>query len=112
VLVGDEKMVRKLGNRGTLPIEVIPFGLTLATRMIKALGLRPRVREHDGKPYITDNGNLILDCGVKSISNPARLDRELLAIPGVLGTGLFVGMADIVLVAESSGKTSVLKRKR
>jgi ribose 5-phosphate isomerase A len=112
VLVGDEKMVRKLGNRGTLPVEVIPFGLPLATRMIKALGLKPRVRERDGKPYITDNGNLILDCGVKEIPNPARLDRELLAIPGVLGTGLFVGMADIVLVAESSGKTSVLKRKR
>jgi ribose 5-phosphate isomerase A len=112
VLVGDEKMVRKLGNRGTLPVEVIPFGLPLATRKIKALGLKPRVREHDGKTYITDNGNLILDCAVKQISNPARLDRELLAIPGVLGTGLFVAMADIVLVAESSGKTSVLKRKR
>ena len=112
VLVGDEKMVRKLGKRGTLPVEVVPFGLPLATRMIKALGLKPRVRERDGKPFITDNGNLILDCGVKQICNPARLDRELLAIPGVVGTGLFVGMADIVLVAESSGKTSVLKRKR
>ena len=66
VLVGDEKMVRKLGNRGTLPVEVIPFGLPLATRMIKALGLKPQVREHDGKPYITDNGNLILDCGGKA----------------------------------------------
>jgi ribose 5-phosphate isomerase A len=112
VLVGEEKMVPKLGHRGSLPVEVIPFGVPLATRMIKALGLRPRVREHQGNKFVTDNGNLILDCGVKSIANPARLDRDLLAIPGVLGTGLFVAMADIVLIAESSGKIGVLKRKR
>lgn len=112
VLVGEEKMVPKLGHRGSLPVEVIPFGVSLATRMIKSLGLRARVREHQGNTFVTDNGNLILDCGVKSIANPARLDRDLLAIPGVLGTGLFVAMADIVLIAESSGKISVLKRKR
>lgn len=112
VLVGEEKMVRKLGSRGDLPVEVIPFGLSLATRKIKALGLRPQVREHQGKPYITDNGNLILDCGVNGIANPARLDRELLAIPGVLGTGLFVAMADMVLVAQTSGKIITLKPKR
>ena len=112
VLVGEEKLVPKLGHRGSLPVEVIPFGVSLATRMIKALGLRPRIREHQGKTLVSDNGNLILDCGVKSIANPARLDRELRAIPGVLGTGLFVAMADIVLVAESSGKIGILKRKR
>src|SRR5713101_8040894 len=112
VLVGEEKMVPKLGHRGSLPVEVIPFGVALATRMIKALGLRPRVREHQGKTFVTDNGNLILDCGVKGIPYPARLDREIREIPGVVGTGLFVAMADIVLVAELSGKIAVHKRKR
>ena len=112
VLVGEEKMVPKLGHRGSLPVEVIPFGVSLATRMIKALGLRPRVRENQGKPFVTDNGNLILDCGVKKIANPGRLDRELRAIPAVVGTGLFVGMADIVLIAEGSGKIKMLKRQR
>ena len=72
--------------------------------------MKPRVRENAGKEFITDNGNLILDCAVKKIANPARLDRELLAIPGVVGTGLFIAMADIVLVAEASGKIRVLKR--
>jgi ribose 5-phosphate isomerase A len=105
-------MVPKLGHRGSLPVEVIPFGVSLATRMIKALGLRPRVREEQGKPFVTDNGNLILDCGVKKIANPGRLDRELRAIPAVVGTGLFVGMADIVLIAEASGKIRMLKRQR
>jgi ribose 5-phosphate isomerase A len=110
VLVGYEKIVKWLGERGPLPVEVIPFGLSLVTAKIKAMGMKPQVREKDGQQYITDNGNLILDCAVKKITNPARLDRELLAIPGVVGTGLFVGMASVVLVAEESGKTRTLKR--
>jgi len=110
VLVGYEKIVKWLGERGPLPVEVIPFGLSLVTAKIKAMGLKPKVREKDGQKYITDNGNLILDCAVKKITNPARLDRELLAIPGVVGTGLFVALASVVLVAEESGKIRALKR--
>jgi ribose 5-phosphate isomerase A len=109
VLVGYEKMVKKLGGRGSLPVEVVPFGVSLVTAKIKAMGMKPRVRENDGQQFVTDNGNLILDCAVKKIANPARLDRELLAIPGVVGTGLFVAMADLVLVAEESGKIRTLK---
>jgi ribose 5-phosphate isomerase A len=110
VLVGYEKIVKRLGERGPIPVEVVPFGVTLVTAKIKALGMKPRVRESDGQQYVTDNGNLILDCAVKKMANPARLDRELLAIPGVVGTGLFVAMADVVLVAESSGKIRALRR--
>ena len=110
VLVGDEKMVKRLGDRGSIPVEVIPFGVPLAMAQIKALGMKPRIREKDGKEFVTDSGNWILDCAVKKIANPARLDRDLLAIPGVVGTGLFIAMADVVLVAESSGKIRVLKR--
>ena len=109
-LVGYEKMVKKLGDRGSIPIEVVPFGVSLVSAKIKALGMKPRVRESNGTQFITDNGNLILDCAVKKIANPARLDRELLAIPGVVGTGLFIAMADVVLVAEASGKIRTLKR--
>ena len=83
---------------------MVPFGLRLVSAKIKAMGMKPRVRENPVKEFITDNGNLILDCAVKPIANPARLDRELLAIPGVVGTGLFIAMADIVLIAEASGK--------
>ncbi len=110
VLVGYEKIVKRLGEQGPLPVEVIPFGVSLVTAKIKAMGMKPQVREKDGQKFITDNGNLILDCAVKTIANPARLDRELLAIPGVVGTGLFVRMADVVLVAEESGKIRTLKR--
>lgn len=110
VLVGSEKLVPRLGHRGSLPVEVVPFGLPLVSRKIAALGLKPKVRSVDGKDFITDNGNLILDCGVKRIANAARLDRDLLAIPGVVGTGIFAAMADVVLVAEPSGRIRTLKR--
>jgi ribose 5-phosphate isomerase A len=110
VLVGSEKLVPRLGHRRSLPVEVVPFAVPLAMRMIAALGLKPQVRVADSENYVTDNGNLILDCGVARISNPARLDRDLLAIPGVVGTGLFVNMTDLVLVAEPSGKIRRLKR--
>jgi ribose 5-phosphate isomerase A len=110
VLVGYEKMVKKLGDRGSIPVEVVPFGLPLVTAKIKSLGMKPRVRENDGKQFITDNGNLILDCAVTKIASPARLDRDLLAIPGVVGTGLFIALADVVLVAEESGKIRTLKQ--
>jgi ribose 5-phosphate isomerase A len=110
VLVGYEKMVKRLGDHGVIPVEVVPFGVSLVSAKIKAMGIKPRVREKDGKEFITDNGNVILDCAVKKIASPARLDRDLLAIPGVVGTGLFIGMADVVLVAEASGKIRALKR--
>jgi ribose 5-phosphate isomerase A len=110
VLVGYEKILKRLGDRGSIPVEVVPFGVPLVFAKIKAMGMKPRVRESEGKEFITDNGNLIFDCAVKTIASPARMDRELLAIPGVVGTGLFVAMADVVLVAEASGKIRTLKR--
>jgi ribose 5-phosphate isomerase A len=112
VLIGEEKLVPKLGHRGSLPVEVVPFGAPLAIARIKALGLKPKLRQKDADLFITDNGNVILDCAVKRISNPARLDRELLAIPGVVGTGLFIGMASTVLVAGASGKITARNRSR
>jgi ribose 5-phosphate isomerase A len=109
VLVGEEKLVKRLGARGSLPVEVVPFALPLVSRKIAKLGLKPTVRQKDGSDFITDNGNLILDCGVKEIHNPARLDRDLLGIPGVVGTGIFVAMASMVLVARRNGKIDVLR---
>jgi ribose 5-phosphate isomerase A len=112
VLVGEEKLVAKLGTRRRLPVEVVPFAVPLAVKTISRLGLKPRVRPSDGGDFITDNGNLILDCGVADIHYPARLDRELLAIPGVVGTGLFCGMASLVLVASATGGVRILRPKR
>jgi ribose 5-phosphate isomerase A len=113
VLVGQSKLYPHLGARKRLPVEVVPFGCEFVTRAVAKLGLKgsPRKNE-DGSVFITDNGNPILDCAVREIRNPAHLDRELLAIPGVVGTGLFVGMASLVLVASEDGKPPrILKPK-
>jgi ribose 5-phosphate isomerase A len=98
VLVGEEKLVPTLGARGILPVEVVPFGLAVCRRRLRALGCDPVLRVQDGQAYVTDNGNLILDCRVAPLERPADLERELRALPGVVGTGLFLGMAHTVLV--------------
>ncbi|MEX2173624.1 MAG: ribose-5-phosphate isomerase RpiA [Pirellulaceae bacterium] len=99
LLVGDEKLVPVLGSRGKLPVEVVPFGVAATARRLTNLGLVPALRMADGKPFVSDNGNQILDCGTGPIPQPAELEAEICAIPGVVGTGLFLGLVDVVLIA-------------
>jgi ribose 5-phosphate isomerase A len=98
VLVGDEKLVPVLGGRGRLPVEVTPFAVGFVRRRLDALGHPGALRLVDGHPFVTDNGNHILDCHVGPIREPAALDTAVTTIPGVLGTGLFVGMRPTALV--------------
>ncbi len=109
ILVGAEKLVPVLGSRGVLPVEVVPFGLPLCQRRLIELGCRPTVRLVEGRPFVTDNGNQILDCGISPISDPAALEQSILSIPGVVGTGLFIGMADTVIV-QDGGTVAVRQR--
>jgi len=112
ILVGEEKLVPRLGSRGRLPIEVVPFAVPLCQRRLAALGLRPVLWERDGKPGASDNGNHIFDCGIEPIDDPAKLDAAIRAIPGVVGTGLFLGMADVVLIGENRDFRLKRERKR
>ncbi len=112
VLVGDEKLVPVLGTRGKLPVEVVPFGLPVVRRKVAALGFEPVLRAAGGSPVATDNGNLILDVTLGPLADPARLERDLLAIPGVVGTGLFLRMADLVLVQRGDGTVTELRPTR
>jgi ribose 5-phosphate isomerase A len=109
VLVGADKLVPALGTRGRLPIEVVPFAAPFCRRRLAELNYTPVLRAKDGAAVVTDNGNLILDCAVGSIPDPAALDSTLRAIPGVVGTGLFVGMAHAVMVWDG-GRARTLAR--
>jgi ribose 5-phosphate isomerase A len=100
ILVGTEKVVQKLGDHGVLPVEVVPFAMPLCVRRLTALGCPPVPRQADGKLFVSDNGNHILDCRIQPIADPAKLERDIQAIPGVVGTGLFIGMADLVLIQD------------
>lgn len=103
IVVGDEKLVPVLGARGKLPVEVVPFAAALCRRRLSPLGCIAEPRQHDGKPFLTDNGNIILDCHIPPLSDPRELELAIRAIPGVVGTGLFLGMASAVLI--QSGTT-------
>ncbi len=101
ILVGPEKLVSRLGSRGKLPVEVIPFARHPCSRAITALGLTPEIRLDGGEAHRTDNGNYILDCGIGPLDRPAELEAALRAIPGVVGTGLFLNMNPTVLVGHA-----------
>jgi ribose 5-phosphate isomerase A len=100
ILVGDEKLVPQLGSRGKLPVEVMPLALPLCERRLRQLGCGPVLYLRDGHQFLTDNGNYILDCRIDPIADAPRLEMDIRAIPGVVGTGLFLGMADTVLIGD------------
>ena len=112
LVTGRDKVVPVLGARGVLPVEVVPFALAPCRRRLEALGLRPEARRQAGDGlYRTDNGNPILDCGVGPIADPGALEASILAIPGVIDTGLFLGMADEVLIQDGD-RVEVRRRER
>lgn len=110
VLVTPEKLVARLGSRTPIPIEVVPFASPSASRHLIKLGGTPTVRKKaDGYPYMTDNQNWILDTDFGPIDTPGLIETAVRKIPGVVDTGLFLGMADVVLVGEP-GQVREFKR--
>jgi ribose 5-phosphate isomerase A len=112
ILVGEEKLVPRLGARGKLPVEVIPFALPLCERRLKDLGCRPVIYVEDGSPFLTDNGNHIFDCLIDRIGDAPGLEAAIRTIPGVVGTGLFLGMADTVLIGSQGDFRLIEERRR
>jgi ribose 5-phosphate isomerase A len=112
ILVTRPKLVPQLGTRGQLPVEVLEFALPLCERRLRALGLRPVPCRKDDRLFLTDNGNPILDCEIAPIPDPVQLEQDIRAIPGVVGTGLFLGVATRVLVGEPDSFELVEERVR
>ncbi len=114
IIVADQsKKVKVLGEKmHPVPIEVLPFAAAYVKRRIASIGGSAVFRNAKGKlgPLITDNGNMILDAVFGEISDPTVLGVKLKMIPGVLETGLFIGMADVVYFGTSSS-VEKLERK-
>jgi ribose 5-phosphate isomerase A len=102
IVVDEKKLVPTLGNF-PLPVEVVPFGWENTSREIAKLQCAPRVRMENGQRFVTDNGNYILDCQFASIQNPIDLHKQLKLTLGVVETGLFINMADKIIVGEEKG---------
>jgi ribose 5-phosphate isomerase A len=109
ILVSDEtKLVACLGTRAPLPVEVISFGLPLCERRLAALGCVPTLRRSvGGDPFRTDEGNAILDCHFDTIGDAPALAAAISAIPGVVGHGLFIGMAEQAVVGGAGGVRTI-----
>jgi ribose 5-phosphate isomerase A len=101
---GDSsKMVKTLGVVTPVPVEIVDFARPLCIRRLQALGAKPVLRQRDGAPVITDEGHVILDAFFDGISDPDALNQAILAIPGVVDTGLFLHMATAAFVAGPGG---------
>ena len=99
------KQVPVLGDTW-LPVEVLPYGWRFTLAAIgRTIDGEVRVREEGGAPQRSDNGNYLADGRIGALTDPARLDRALQAIPGVIETGLFVGFADLVIVSDGASVT-------
>lgn len=113
VVVADEtKLVEKLGANHPVPVEVLPFALSTVVARVEELGGKAVLREGKRKvgPVVTDNGNFILDAEFGSVDALDKLDVAVKLIPGVLETGLFMGMADVVYLGKQDGVVK-LERK-
>jgi ribose 5-phosphate isomerase A len=102
VLVTPEKLVERLGTRCPIPVEIVPFAAPTIQKHLTRLGGQVTLRSKPGGegPFMTDNQNWIFDVKLAPMDDPDAMDARIRAIPGVVDTGLFLGMADFVLVGE------------
>lgn len=109
IVVDNRKLVQRLGAKSPVPVEVVRFGWQNTERALGQTGARTRLRLVDEVPFVTDEGNHIIDCKYDRLESPAQLATILNAIPGVVENGLFLGVAEIVVVA-SPGEVRILER--
>jgi ribose 5-phosphate isomerase A len=110
VIADDSKLVSHLGRRAPLPVEVVEFALPVCDRLLREQGWEPTRRMRaDGSPFVTDEGNAILDCRRSDWADPPALARAVRAVPGVVEHGFFLGIAGAAVVGTPDGVT-VLER--
>ncbi|GAA4729455.1 ribose-5-phosphate isomerase RpiA [Flavisolibacter ginsenosidimutans] len=108
VVVDESKLVEQLG-KFPLPVEVLPFGAELTLKRILSMGVEATIRQAENSNYITDNGNLIVDCRFGSITDPSSLDAALKTIPGIVETGIFLNTrVSTVVVGFKTGDVNEL----
>ncbi|MCH8032998.1 MAG: ribose-5-phosphate isomerase RpiA [Bacteroidetes bacterium] len=107
-MVDSTKHVELLG-RFPLPVEVVPFGVNQTLNKLFLLGYKPEFRSAAGKNYVTDGNHYIIDLHLNKIKNPAELNNKLLLIPGVVDTGLFLEVCDVLIISADDECKIILK---
>ncbi|WP_409299910.1 ribose-5-phosphate isomerase RpiA [Peribacillus sp. SCS-155] len=109
IVVDETKCVSTLGHF-PLPVEIVQFGLEITIRQLQELNCNPALRLRNGDPFVTDNGNYIVDCKFDAIADPQELCKKINMIPGVIENGIFSKMADIVVVGRDHDAIDLLSR--
>jgi ribose 5-phosphate isomerase A len=111
IVVDETKLSKYLGHLQRVPLEVLPQAYRHVQFQVTKMGGRAKLREGAGKvgPVVTDNGNFVLDADFGRIRKPKLLESHLKTVPGLIETGLFLNMADVVYVARRSGNVEVLE---
>jgi ribose 5-phosphate isomerase A len=110
IVIDDSKIVKALGIDFPLPVEVVKFGWTSTKKTLEKIGCNVELRRvMENEPYITDNSNYILDCEFERIVEPEQLEIDINNIPGVVENGLFIGLADEVIVGGKQGISTLNK---
>jgi ribose 5-phosphate isomerase A len=112
IVVDERKLAKTLGGPQPIPVEITPFGYSSTIQKIRRITEKTVLRETPGKvgPVITDNGNMIADAYFRSLRRPEIVHEKLRKIPGVVETGLFLGMADTAYVGRKDGHVDILRR--
>lgn len=103
IVVDDSKLSPQLGTKFALPVEAVPFGWSVAARFLESLGAKPKLRSSDGQPFVTDQGNWIIDAAFGPIGDLEGLAAKLKRHTAIVGHGLFLGLATQVIVAGEDG---------
>lgn len=112
IVCDDSKLSPKLGTHCAVPVEVLFYGWHSQLRHLESLGARVTVRQReDGSPFVTDSGNMILDCNFGPIINPSELAATLSARAGIVEHGLFLGLATDVIIAGREGIRHLVSKK-
>jgi ribose 5-phosphate isomerase A len=107
VIIDESKCVKHLGAR-PLPVEILPFAYKATLAKIQKMGFDPVIRKLDGALYLTDNGNYIADLHTKNfLIHPMEVQQNLLLIPGIIETGLFINMAGRVIIGHPEGTITI-----
>jgi len=103
IVVDPSKVVKKLGVEFDLPVEIIPHWKNATIRKVELLGCTSNIRMHNNSIFKTDNHNYIIDCSFEIIEDPQKLSKELNNIPGVVENGLFIDLADKIIIGKKEG---------
>jgi len=112
IMVDEGKLVSCLGQAWAVPVEVIPFGWSALQKRIEALGAGVKVRQAKEGPFVTDQGNYIMDCHFGRMTEPEQVHRRLIELPGVVETGLFLNLTNTLVVGCEDGTVSVQDFRR